>query len=147
MSTSCHLKPSNSKPARISPPNGMVVTKGTGSHLQTQTRSQPIPIKSTKNEQDSSNQYDDVDTEAKYEMATWNMYVLITTARLRRAMNRSVDESLVEATLTNMNAVKPSLSELDKSRSQGCSNPISPAVHSVRHQSPLDDYDFIFDLE
>jgi hypothetical protein len=117
---------------------------------QTQPRSQPIPIKHTytKNEIERNNPYDDADTQAQYEMATWNMYVLITTARRLRALNCGINEtSCKESAVLKLN--QPSATEIDWSRRRDCNNPFSSPVASPElHQPSVDDCcDGVFELD
>lgn len=116
------------------------------SSMQTQSRSQPIPIKHSKKEPESIDPYDEVDTQAQYDMATWNMYMLITTARRLRAIHRNMNGFAVQAPVVAI--VKPSISEIDESRRQGSTNPFSPALSPEPRQSPFDlCYDGVFELE
>lgn len=63
------------------------------------SRTQPIPIKPSKNGHlESSYETDEEVDRAQYDLATWNMYMLITSARRLRAANRSLDSSETSAT-------------------------------------------------
>ena len=81
------------------PPKQIVLAK-TSTDIPGPSRSstQPIPIKATK----SWGQYEsDEEAEwAKYDLATWNMYVLIVSARRFRAVERSSNDCTQHVTST-----------------------------------------------
>lgn len=113
------------------------------------SRSQPIPIQSKMDQPKSDDPYDQVDTQAQYDMATWNMYVLITNARRLRALNQGISGSFIEApNHTSIEAhegciLQPSTSQVERLRGQGCVTPFSPV-----HQPSFDVcQDGIFELD
>ena len=122
--------------------------------IQPQSRSEPIPIKKHKTDESGSiDPYDSVDTRAQYELATWVMYMRITTARRIRALSCSLSERRSSAESSNhdtgcANIVQPSISELDISRKSGCRNPFPRAMSPDLDQASFDVcFDGIFELE
>lgn len=126
------------------PPKRIFVTKEIPS-LSRPARSQPIPIKKCGREPYDSD--DEVDR-AQYDLATWNMYVLITNARrLRASSRRSRDFGHCLAyEKAPVHEMPPLVSELNRTVCQGFDDPGSPELH----QSSYDERHHecgVFDLD
>ena len=135
------------------PPNKRILTSQDLTPAQALARSQPIPIQPKLDAPKSDDPYDEVDTQAQYDMATWNMYVLITTARRLRALNQGISVSPIEAPIrTSIKThegciLQSSASQVERSRGQGCGTPFSPVMSPV-HQPSFDaGHDGIFELD
>lgn len=61
------------------------------------SRTQPIPIKPSEATKIDYNASDEAVDRAHYELATWNMYMLITNARRLRAANQAQDARFTSA--------------------------------------------------
>ncbi|KAL3805854.1 hypothetical protein HJC23_007815 [Cyclotella cryptica] len=110
------------------PPKRIFITKDIPS-LSRQSRSQPIPIKKCGREAYDSD--DEVDT-AQYDLATWNMYVLITNARRLRAHSRRARGCGHCSTYqtASSNEIPSLVSELNRTVCQGFDDPVSSELHS-----------------
>lgn len=133
------------------PPLKRIVTSQDPASSQSSRRSQPIPIIRKSDEIESDDPYDEVvKATAQYEMATWNMYALITTARRLRALNQAPCGSPIRISPLQMKRqIHDNIITVDQSRSPGCGTPFSPAV-SPLHQPSLKEntcYGDIFELD
>ncbi len=134
--------PSDASPL---PPKRIVISKdlpSVPSLSMDLRRSQPIPIKKCEREP-SQHEEEEVDT-APYDLATWNMYILITNARRLRAFSRSTSgDCSYEDPVAHV--VQPVVAEVDGTVQESFSDSVSPDLH----QPSFDEYyhDAIFDLD
>eukprot|EP00956_Cyclotella_meneghiniana_P007939 scaffold10558_cov70-Cyclotella_meneghiniana.AAC.6 len=95
----------------------------------------------------SDDPYDEVvKAKAQYEMATWNMYALITNARRLRALNQFRCGTPIRVTPLQMkHQIHDNINTVDQFNNQGCGTPFSPAV-SPLHQPSLNEYAYYGDI-
>lgn len=110
------------------PPKRIFITKELPS-LSRQSRSQPIPIKKNCGREPYDSD-DEVDT-AQYDLATWNMYVLITNARRLRAYHRRARGCGHGSTYQRAAPIEmtPLVSELNRTVCRGFDDPASTELH------------------
>jgi hypothetical protein len=102
---------------------------------------QPIPIKQDKNHRESY-EPDNEANAAKYDLATWNMYVLITNARRMRALSSiSGSTTCTSSTESSVNE-KPPVPQVYTI--EGYDEAVSPDLDD---SSSDDCYDDIFELD
>ena len=111
--------------------------------LKPKSRTQPIPIKHSEATESDYTESDEAVDRAHYDLATWNMYMLITNARRLRAANQGLDESSTSASSTEV-SVEDQLPAPRVYRDQEC---IEPRSTDLDESSYDDCYEGIFDLD
>ena len=130
-------------------PRRIIITKiedlpscPSGSSLK--PRTQPIPIKPSKtSHRESSYESDEEVDRAQYDLATWNMYVLITNARRLRAVARSLDGSITGDTSSESSEEQPPVPQVYRDQDL-----YIPTESTDLDESSDDEcYDDIFELD